>query len=496
MSINTGIDEFMASFPNEALTFDDVSLITQYADFLPPETDISSRLTRNIPMNIPLLSAAMDTVTEAEMAIAMALQGGVGILHKNMGVEQQAEMVSRVKHYLNGLIAQPITFRDDQTLVDVANARNRKGYTFSGFPIVDEKDFLTGILTAKDIKFARTADSPIRDIMTRKLITAKPDTTLEQAYAIMSENRIGKLPLVRNGQLVGLYSYSDVKALVEKANPLYNRDEDHCLRVGAAVGPGNYERVEQLVANRVDILVLDTAHGHSKGVIEMTRWIKKHYPEVDVISGNIGTEDAALALLAAGADALKVGIGPGSICTTRVVAGVGIPQISAIYECSRAVKNEIPIVADGGIRHSGDIPKALVAGANSVMMGSILAGTDKSPGEKIITEGRQYVVYRGMGSLDAMQSGQANRERYGLEDVIEEDLVPQGIEGVVPFAGPVEKVIAQFCGGLRAALGYCGCRTVEELRGRGRFVRVSHAGVREAHPHDVRITKEAPNYRS
>jgi len=496
MSINTAIDQFMSAFPHEALTFDDVSLVTQYADFLPADTDISSRLTRNIPLNIPLVSAAMDTVTEAEMAIAMALQGGIGILHKNMSAEQQADMVSRVKHYLNGMIAHPITFRDDESLADVAEARRRKGYTFSGFPIVDTQGHLTGILTAKDIKYARTIDAPICDIMTQTLITAKPDTTLEQAYTIMREHRIGKLPLVRDGKLVGLYSYADVKTLVEKANPMYNRDESYCLRVGAAVGPGNYDRADQLVANRVDVLVLDTAHGHSKGVIEMTRWIKKHHPGIEVIAGNIATGEAARALLDAGADAVKVGIGPGSICTTRVVAGVGIPQISAIYECARALQDEIPIIADGGIRYSGDIPKALTVGASSVMMGSILAGTDKSPGEKIITEGRQYVIYRGMGSLDAMQSREGSRERYGQGDAGEEDLVPQGIEGVVPYAGPVEKVVGQACGGLRAALGYSGCRTVEEIRRRGRFVRVSFAGVREAHPHDVRITKEAPNYRS
>jgi IMP dehydrogenase len=311
----------------------------------------------------------------------------------------------------------------------------------------------------------------------------------------MQQNKIGKLPLVKNGKLIGLYSYTDVTDLVENAQPLYNRDEQYRLRAGAAIGPGDYVRAEALAAAEVDVLVVDTAHGHSQGVIKMIAWVKKNFPHIDVIAGNIATAEAAIALRDAGADAVKVGIGPGSICTTRVVTGVGIPQISAIYHCASALEGSIPVIADGGVRHSGDIAKALVAGASSVMMGSVLAGTDESPGEKILYEGRQFVVYRGMGSLDAMKSREGSRQRYGLKDGAEDDLVPQGIEGVVPYAGEVGKVLKQYSGGLQASLGYCGCRTVPELQQRGCFVRVSHAGTLEAHAHDIKITKEAPNYR-
>ncbi len=495
MSINPHMDAFMDAFPHEALTFDDVSLVTQYSDFLPPDADISTRLTRNIRMNIPFISAAMDTVTETRMAIGMAMLGGLGVIHKNLTPREQAEMVDAVKRYLNGRIRNPITFRDTDTLRTVRETCQRKGYNFSGFPIVNSRGDLVGILTSRDIKFSQDPDAPIAKVMTKKVITAPPETTLEQAYEIMLRHKIGKLPLVKGRKLVGLYSYTDVVMLIRNVRPEYNRDAQYRLRVGAAVGPGDHERVEQLVEKEVDVIVVDTAHGHSKGVIEMTRWIKKHYPSVEVIAGNVATGEGAVALRDAGADAVKVGIGPGSICTTRVVAGVGVPQLRAIYDAARALEDSIPVIADGGIRHSGDVPKAIAAGADSVMMGGVLAGTDESPGEKIIHQGRQYVVYRGMGSLDAMRARAGSRERYGLGDVPEDELVPQGIEGLVPYAGPLDKVLAQFCGGLRAALGYCGCRTIEELRRRGRFVRVSHAGVIEAHPHDVKITKEAPNYR-
>lgn len=497
MSINAYLDEFMKSFEYMALTFDDVSLVTQYADFLPPEADLSTRFSRNIELSIPLVSAAMDTVTEAEMAIAMAMQGGIGVLHKNLEPDEQAAMVAEVKHHLNGMISNPITFGLGQTLGDVMEQKREYGYKFSGFPILDAEKNMAGILTSQDVKFATDMSEKIDDVMSRDLVVAPVDTTLEQAYRIMREHRVGKLPLTDpGGRLLGLYSYTDVKALVENSNPMYNRDSDFCLRVAAAVGPADYERCEQLVDAGVDAIVIDTSHGHSKGVIDMIGWTKKHSPETDVVAGNIATGEAAVALRDAGADAVKVGIGPGSICTTRVVSGVGIPQVSAIYECARALDESIPLIADGGVRHSGDIPKALVAGAQSVMMGSTLAGTDESPGEKIITEGRQYVVYRGMGSLDAMRSRQGSRERYGQGNVDSENLVPQGIEGIVPYAGHVEKVIIQFCGGIRASLGYCGCRTIPGLRKNGRFVRISGAGVREAHPHDIRITKESPNYRS
>lgn len=497
MSLNAFIQSFMERFPQEGLTFDDVSLVTQYADFLPDEADITSRLTRRIAINVPFASAAMDTVTESPMAIAMALMGGIGIIHKNLTPKQQAAHVARVKHYLNGLIHTPIAFHATDTLDTVLRSKQQRGFTFSGFPILDQNDKLVGILTAADIKFASDRKALVSDVMTANVISAPAETTLKEAYAIMKRNRIGKLPLVdKDGKLAGLYSFSDVRTLVENVEPLYNRDEKYRLRAGAAIGPSDQERVSVLAREQVDVVVVDTAHGHSKGVIDMVKWVKKHHPEIDVIAGNIATGEAAIALRDAGADAVKVGIGPGSICTTRVVAGVGIPQITAIYECAKALAGSIPIIADGGIRHSGDVPKAIVAGADVVMCGSLFAGSDESPGEKIIHQGRQYVVYRGMGSLAAMKEGAASRERYGQSSSREEDLVPQGIEGIVPYSGPVRKILHQYTGGLRASMGYCGCRTLPELQQRGRFVRVSLAGVTEAHPHDVKIMKEAPNYRS
>ena len=439
----------------------------------------------------------MDTVTEAKMAIAMARQGGIGVIHKNLDPKEQAENVAQVKHYLNGLISSPVTFRNTDTLDTIYETKFRVGHKFNGFPIVDENGKLVGIITSRDIKFAKDKRATLAELMSTNLITANEGTNLKEAHNIMRENRVGKLPLINaNGELVGLYSFSDVDDLVENTNPLYNRDSQYRLRVAAGVGPYDYERAEALKNAEVDVMVVDTAHGHSKGVIEMVSWVKNNYPEIEVIGGNIATGEAAKALLAAGADAVKVGIGPGSICTTRGVAGVGIPQISAIYATAKALGGEIPVIADGGIRHSGDVAKAIVAGADTVMMGSVLAGTDESPGEKIIYQGRSYVVYRGMGSLDAMKSREGSRERYGLKGSKDEDLVPQGIEGMVPYAGKVKNVLTQYCGGFQASLGYCGTRTVDELHEHGKFVRVSSAGVQEAHPHDIKITKEAPNYRS
>lgn len=497
MSLNADIQSFMEKFPQEGLTFDDVSLITQYADFLPEHADIKSRLTRNITVNIPFVSAAMDTVTESPMAIAMALLGGIGIIHKNLTAKRQAEHVARVKHYLNGLIRAPIVFHNTDTLETVHRTKEQKGFTFSGFPILDEHERVVGILTAADIKFATSNKANVTEVMTSNVISAPAETSLQEAYAIMKKHRIGKLPLVdKDGKLAGLYSFCDVRTLVENVEPLYNRDSRYRLRAGAAIGPNDQDRVAVLAKEDVDVVIIDTAHGHSKGVIEMVRWVKRHHPGIEVVAGNIATGEAAAALRDAGADAVKVGIGPGSICTTRVVAGVGIPQITAIYECAKALQGSIPIIADGGIRHSGDVPKAIVAGADSIMAGSLFAGTDESPGEKIIHQGRQYVIYRGMGSLGAMREGAASRERYGQSNIREDELVPQGIEGIIPYTGSVRKVMVQFCGGLRASMGYCGCRSVAELKERGRFIRVSQAGVTEAHPHDVKIMKEAPNYRS
>ena len=443
-----------------------------------------------------MLSSAMDTVTESRMAIAMAMLGGIGIVHKNLSIQKQTSIVRSVKHHLNGLIEQPVTFQAGQTLADVKRTREEKGYTFSGFPIVDDQHRLVGMLSASDVKFTRDPQRPIAEVMTRALITAPRGTSLQQAYEVMVKNKIGKLPLVEDGKLVGLYSFADVSTLIHNIQPQYNRDAQYRLRVGAAVGPNDHARMESLADHHVDVVVVDTAHGHSKGVLDMVRWVKQHYEHIDVIAGNIVTAEAALALREAGADAVKIGIGPGSICTTRVVTGVGVPQVSAIYACANALENSIPVVADGGIRYSGDVTKAIVAGASSVMMGSRLAGTEESPGEKILYQGRQFVVYRGMGSLGAMQSNKGSRERYGLADVPQDELVPQGIEGMVPYAGTVRQVLTQFSGGLQAAMGFCGCRTIEELRARGKFVRISSAGSAEGHPHNVTITKEAPNYRS
>lgn len=495
MGINTHLDQFVAQFPHEALTFDDVSLVAGYADFLPNEAELNTRFTRSVTLNIPFVSAAMDTVTESEMAIAMAMMGGIGVVHKNLAAEKQAEIVARVKHHLNGLIEQPITFTDDMTLGDILQKKERKAYGFNGFPILNQAGDLVGIVSSKDFKFAPDRSTPVTAIMTKDLITAPTGTTLQEAYEIMQRNKVGKLPLVNGGKLVGLYSYADVRILVENEEPLYNRDAQYRLRVAAAIGPHDHERVEKLVDKEVDVLVVDTAHGHSKGVVETTEWCKRHYPGVEVVAGNVATEEGARALRKAGADGIKVGIGPGSICTTRVVTGVGVPQISAVYNCTRAVEEEIPVISDGGVRHSGDVAKALVAGASCVMMGSALAGTKEGPGEKIIYQGRQYVAYRGMGSLGAMNEGAGSRERYSQHLVKQDELVPQGIEGIVPFAGTVKQVMTQYCGGLRSALGYCGCHDVDELRRQGYLVRVSSAGTREGHAHDVTVTKEAPNYR-
>lgn len=488
------VDSFFKALGNQSITFDDVSLLPRYADFLPKDADITSRLTRRIKANIPFVSAAMDTVTESKMAIAMAMLGGIGIIHKNLDIGRQCREVEIVKHYLNGLILHPITFRASDTLNHVKQTKLEKGYSFSGFPILDDQDLVAGILTGADMKFAHDPNARVSEIMTKEVISAGPGTTLKKAYEIMKRNKIGKLPLVERGKLVGLYSFSDVSTLIENAQPLFNRDDRHRLRVGAAISADDYKRAEALSEKDVDVLVVDTAHGHSRNVIEMCAWIKKNLPDMDVIVGNIATGEAAKALLDAGADAVKVGIGPGSICTTRVVAGVGIPQISAIYQCARTLKSEIPIIADGGIRYTGDIAKAIVAGADTVMMGSSLAGTDEGPGEKIIHQGRQYVVYRGMGSLAAMKSGLGSRERYGQMEVKENELIPQGIEGIVPYAGNVEKVLVQYSGGLKAAMGYCGTRTIPALQDNGSFTLVSSAGAREGHPHDVKIIKEAPNY--
>jgi IMP dehydrogenase len=497
MHINSNVTALMKQFPFEGLTFDDVTLVTRYADFLPEEATLSTRLTSRITLNMPFVSAAMDTVTEASMAIAMAKLGGIGVIHKNLPPEEQAQHVKHVKHYLNGLILKPVAFKASDTIEYINRYRHENDISFSGFPILDDNGALVGIITSTDLKFAKKTVQRISEVMTTQVITADPSTTLEQAYAKMMENKIGKLPLVdKKGQLVGLYAFTDVQELVENAQPLYSRDSHYRLRVAAAVSAGDYQRTERLAEEEVDVIVVDSAHGHSKGILDMVTWITKHHPEIDVIGGNVATAEGALALRDAGAHAVKVGIGPGSICTTRVVCGVGIPQITSVYKAAEALEGSIPVIADGGIRLSGDVPKALVAGADTVMLGSILAGTEESPGEKIIHEGRHYVVYRGMGSLAAMKEGKGSRQRYGQDNVSDDELVPQGIEGIVPLSGSVKKIMTQFCGGLRSTLGYCGSKTIAEMKRDASLYRVSSAGVREAHPHDVKIIKEAPNYRS
>ncbi len=498
MYLNASVESFMDNFPFEGLTFDDVTLVTQYADFLPDDASLETQLTLRQTMKIPFISAAMDTVTEAPMAIAMALAGGIGVIHKNLDDVDQAAQVARVKNHLNGLIARPVCFHANDDISFLRSEKKRMGLKFNGFPVLDDQDRLVGMITSSDMRFAPMNAAKLCDVMQKDPITAKPGTSLKKAYEIMRANKIGKLPLVdKSGRVTGLYSYTDVQQLIENKNPTYNRDSKFRLRVAASVsgGKGDYGRMERLADAGVDVVVVDSAHGHSKGIMDMTSWIVKHYPDVDVIAGNIATGEAALALAKAGAHAVKVGIGPGSICTTRVVCGVGIPQLTAVYNAAKALKGRIPVIADGGIKLSGDVPKAIVAGASSVMLGSVLAGTEESPGEKIYANGRQYVVYRGMGSMAALKNGKGSRARYFQDNESDDDLVPQGIEGMVPYSGHVHSIMTQFCGGLRATLGYCGTKTIDELRKRGKFYRVTAAGQREARPHDITITKEAPNYR-
>ena len=500
MATNKYLDGFMKTFPYEGLTYDDVTLVTQYADFLPDDTSLETQLTSRQKMNIPFISAAMDTVTESSMAIAMALAGGIGVIHKNLEDDEQAAQVAKVKNYLNGLIAKPVCFHANDDISFLRAEKQRMGLKFNGFPVLDDQERLVGMITSSDMRYAPMTAAKLSDVMTAATITGKPGTTLKKAYEIMRANKIGKLPLVnKDGRLVGLYSFTDVQQIVENRNSMINRDEKFRLRVSASVsgGKGDYARMEKLAAAGVDVVVVDSAHGHTKGIMDMTAWIVKRFPEVDVIAGNIATGEAALALAKAGAHAVKVGIGPGSICTTRVVCGVGIPQLTAVYNAAKALRGSgVPVIADGGIKLSGDVPKALVAGASSVMLGSVLAGTDESPGEKIYANGRRYVAYRGMGSMAALKNGKGSRARYFQDNEEDDALVPQGIEGMVPYSGHVHSIMTQFCGGLRASLGYCGTKTVAELQANGKFYRVTAAGQREARPHDITITKEAPNYRA
>lgn len=480
---------------SEALTYDDVLLIPAYSEILPRETTTKTKLTRNIDLNIPLVSAAMDTVTEYELAIAMAQEGGIGIIHKNMTLEEQASQVRKVKRSESGMILDPITLSDDSTLGDAHQIMRE--FKIGGIPVIDSNRKLIGILTNRDLRFERQMSKPVADIMTKtNLITASEGMSLDDAEKILQEFKIEKLPIVDSEyRLTGLITYRDI--LKRKSNPNACKDSYGRLRVGAAVGvtPDLLKRVDALVKAGVDVISLDTAHGHSKGVIDAVKMIKKEYPTLDIIAGNIATGEAALALAEAGADAVKVGVGPGSICTTRIIAGIGVPQLTAVMWAANALKGTgVPVIADGGIRYSGDMTKALAGGASTIMIGSMLAGSDEAPGEIVIYEGRKFKAYRGMGSVEAMEDGSKDRYFQDAEDDIKK-LVPEGIVGRVPFKGKVSEILYQMVGGLKAGMGYCGVGTIDALQN-AKFVKITSAGVRESHPHDVMIQKEAPNYSS
>lgn len=477
-----------------ALTFDDVLLLPAASKVLPNEVDVGTKLTRSISMNIPLMSAAMDTVTEANTAISMAREGGIGIIHKNMSIERQAREVDKVKKSESGMIVDPVTMHPEQKISEVLEVMEQ--YRISGVPIVKDGRRLVGIITNRDLRFETNLDQKVDEVMTKEnLVTASEGITLEESKILLHKNRIEKLLVVNDkGDLLGLITIKDIMKI--KQYPSACKDSLGRLRVGAAVGvgPDRDARVEALVNAGVDVIAVDSAHGHAQAVVDSVPAIKRQFPEIELIAGNVATAEGAKTLAEAGADAIKVGVGPGSICTTRVVAGVGVPQITAVTECARVAKDyQVPIIADGGVKYSGDVVKALAAGAHSVMIGSIFAGTDESPGEMILYQGRSYKVYRGMGSLGAMKEGA--RDRYFQED-IEEDakLVPEGIEGRVPYKGPLSSSVFQLIGGLRAGMGYVGCGTLDELQQKAKFIRITSAGLKESHVHDVIITKEAPNY--
>jgi len=482
-----------SKFLFEALTYDDVLLVPAYSEVLPRETDTSTLLTTNIKLNIPILSAAMDTVTEAELAISMALEGGIGFIHKNMSIAAQADQVRKVKRSQSGMILDPITLKINSTVRDAEKIMRES--KIGGIPIVDGNGKLVGIITNRDMRFQKDMAMPIERIMTREnLITAPEGITLEKAEVMLQKYKIEKLPIVdKKGKLTGLVTYKDI--LKKKNKPNACKDEFGRLRVGAAVGvtPDILDRITALKNAGVDVISIDTAHGHSKGVMNAAKVVKRKYPELEITVGNIATGEGAKALAKIGADSVKVGVGPGSICTTRVVAGVGLPQLSAVHEAAKALKGTgVKVIADGGIRFSGDIVKALAAGADSVMIGSLLAGTEEAPGDVIIYEGRRFKSYRGMGSIEAMEDGSKDRYFQDVEDDIKK-LVPEGISGRVPFKGLVSEVLYQLVGGLRAGMGYCGSKNLEKLK-KAKFVKITSAGVQESHPHDVTITREAPNY--
>ncbi|MDC1355216.1 IMP dehydrogenase [Flavobacteriaceae bacterium] len=484
----------LSKIVGEGLAYDDVLLIPAYSEILPRDVSIKTKFTKNITLNVPIISAAMDTVTESKMAIAMAREGGIGVLHKNMTIEQQAIKVRKVKRAESGMIIDPVTLPLNATVRDAQ--MSMKEHRIGGIPIIDKDGFLKGIVTNRDLRFEKESNRPITEIMTTEnLVTTSEGTSLQQAEVILQKKKIEKLPVVDdNFKLVGLITFRDITKLTQK--PISNKDHFGRLRVAAAIGVTHdaVERTSALVKSGVDAVIIDTAHGHTKGVVDVLKSIKSKFPDLDVVVGNIATAEAAKYLVEAGADAVKVGIGPGSICTTRVVAGVGFPQFSAVLEVAAALKgSDVPVIADGGIRYTGDIPKAIAAGADSVMLGSLLAGTKESPGETIIYEGRKFKSYRGMGSVEAMKEGSKDRYFQDVEDDIKK-LVPEGIVGRVPYKGDLYESIHQFIGGLRAGMGYCGAKDVQTLKDTGRFVKITSSGISESHPHNVMITKEAPNY--
>jgi IMP dehydrogenase len=475
----------------DCLTFDDVLLVPGYSEILPKDADVRTRLCRGVELNIPLVSAAMDSVTEARTAITMAREGGIGVLHKNMSIADQAREVERVKRAESGMILGPVTVRPTQSLRAVLEVMRE--HDISGVPVT-EGDRPVGILTARDIRFEQNLDQPVSALMTKDLVTVPPGVQVDEAKRLLHKHRIEKLLVVEDGRLVGLITIKDI--LQADRFPQAVKDDKRRLRVGAAIGPGpdRQERTAALVGAGVDVIVIDTAHGHSKGVVDAVRATKKEFSSVLVIAGNIATPEGTEALIDAGVDAVKVGIGPGSICTTRVVAGIGVPQISAVSDCARvADRHGIPIIADGGVKHSGDITKAIAAGASTVMIGSLFAGTDESPGDLVLYQGRSYKQYRGMGSMGAMKKG--SKDRYAQSGTADEKLVPEGIEGRVPHRGSLAAIVYQLVGGLRSGMGYTGCRTIQELRTKAKFVRITPQGLTESHVHDVIVTEEAPNYR-
>lgn len=483
-----------SKFLGEGLTYDDVLLVPAYSEVLPREVSIKTKFTRNITLNAPVISAAMDTVTESRMAIAMAQEGGIGILHKNMTIEAQAQKVRRVKRAESGMIIDPVTLTENATIGDAKASMREHG--IGGIPIIDSAGYIKGIITNRDLRFEKNDSRSVTEVMTSEnLVTAKAGTSLQQAEVILQEYKIEKLLVVdEEGKLEGLITFRDITKLTLQPNA--NKDQYGRLRVAAAIGVTGdaVQRAGALVDAGVDAVVIDTAHGHTKGVVDVLKLVKASFPDLDVVVGNVATAEAAKYLADAGADAVKVGIGPGSICTTRVVAGVGFPQLSAIMEAAHALKGTgVPVIADGGIRYTGDIPKAIAAGADCVMLGSLLAGTTESPGETIIYDGRKFKSYRGMGSVEAMQHGSKDRYFQDVEDDIKK-LVPEGIVGRVPYKGDLNESMTQFIGGLRAGMGYCGAMDIESLKDKGKFIKITSAGMMESHPHDVTITKEAPNY--